>query len=158
MATTRHHIYRLQSESTYLSGRGMVGYISRMTLTRSELWVTTSTMQYLPFAEGTSYARTCARATSLTFTQPKVELGYVDDPARKWEGFALCIFSFLFLAQTEIQCSCLWKQTTLIFFPRNVFHEGRCRRPWKPKTAALSASMKQCLCYKLMEPLLRCKL
>jgi hypothetical protein len=39
-------------------------------------------MQYLPFAEGTSYARICARATSLTFIQPKLKLGYVeDDPA-----------------------------------------------------------------------------
>jgi len=38
-------------------------------------------MQYLPFAEGTSYARIWAKATSLTLTHPKLRLGYVDDPA-----------------------------------------------------------------------------
>lgn len=73
----------LQRVLAYLSGRKMVGYIWWMMLTRSEWCATTSTMQYLPFAEGTSYARTCARATSLTFIHPKLELGYVDDPARK---------------------------------------------------------------------------
>jgi hypothetical protein len=41
-------------------------------------------MQYRPFGEGTSYARICARATSLTFTHPKLKLEYVeDDPAEK---------------------------------------------------------------------------
>ena len=53
-----------------------------------KLRVALSTIQYLPFAEGTSYARICARATSLTFIHPKATLGYVeDDPARKFEGF-----------------------------------------------------------------------
>jgi len=47
-------------------------------------------MQYLPYAEGTSYARICASATSLTFTHPKLKLGYVDDdPVIRWEVFAL---------------------------------------------------------------------
>ena len=66
----------------------MSGYILCMSSTSSEWWATLSTTQYLPFAEGTSYARTCASATSLTFIHPMATLGYVeDDPARKFEEF-----------------------------------------------------------------------
>lgn len=89
------------SKSSYLSGRGMVGYIPRMMLTSSEQWPTLSTMQYLPFAEETSYARICPRATSLTFTHPKQKLGYVKhDPEKINERFGHHLFSLHFLVQS----------------------------------------------------------
>lgn len=79
---------RLQRMLTYLSGTGNSGYISCMILASSEWWMTLSTMQYLPFAEQTLYARICARATSVTFIHPKLTLEYVeDDPAWKYEEF-----------------------------------------------------------------------
>lgn len=63
---------------TYLYGSSRDEYSSWIIFIISEKCETFSTKQYLPFAEGTSYGKMCAKAASCTFTHREVIFGKVE--------------------------------------------------------------------------------
>lgn len=74
---------KFKGKKTYLVGTGYSGNNLARISTTSPLWSTLSAQRYRPAAEGVSYTRIWARATSFTCTYAWTELAYVlADPVK----------------------------------------------------------------------------